>query len=66
MMQRRSRMKAKTEFYAYMRGIKDLYGFSWRYIYPITRYVFRLLPPSVIEVIYGSKIRTLFLKAKKE
>ena len=65
MMQRRSRMKAKTEFYAYMRGIKDLYGFSWRYIYPIMRYFFRLLPPSMIELIYGSKIRRLFLKAKK-
>ena len=66
MMMRRSRMKSKTEFYAYMRGIKDLYGFSWRYVYPITRYFFRLLPPSVIEVIYGSKIRTLFLKAREE
>ena len=66
MMQRRSRMKAKTEFYAYMRGIKDLYGITWRYIYPITRYFFRLLPPFLIEVIYGSKFRTLFLRVKKE
>lgn len=65
MMKRRSRMKAKTEFYAYMRGIKDLYGFSWRYIYPITRYFFRLLPPSIIGVIYGSKVRHNFLKAKE-
>lgn len=65
MIKRRSRIKAKTELYAYMRGIKDLYGFTWRYIYPITRYFFRLLPPSVIEIIYGSKIRTLFLKANR-
>lgn len=66
MIKRRSRVKAKTEFYAYMRGIKNLYGIcSWRYIYPITRYFFRLLPPSLIGIIYGSKIRTKFLKAKE-
>ena len=66
MMQRRSRVKAKTEFYAYMRGIKDLYGmFSWRYVYPVTRYFFRMMPPSIIGMIYGSRLRMLFLGGKK-
>lgn len=66
MMQRRSRVKAKTEFYAYMRGIKDLYGtFSWRYAYPVTRYFFRMMPPSIIGMIYGSRLRMLFLGGKK-
>ncbi len=64
MIMRRSKVKSKTEFYAYMRGIKDIYGlFTWRYIYPLTRLVFRLMPPKLIGMIYASKVRTIFLKS---
>lgn len=62
MMQRRSKAKANTEFLAYFHGIKDLFGvFSWRYIYPITRWIFRMMPVSIITAIYGSSFRQKFL-----
>lgn len=58
---RRSRSKAKNEFIIYMKGIKQIYGFTWLYIFPIARYIFRLMPVSVIKKIYGSNLRKLIL-----
>lgn len=59
---RRSRKKARNEFRIYCDGIHRLYGFfSWRYIYPLCRYIFRLLPMSVIQWFYNSKIRQKIL-----
>jgi glycosyltransferase involved in cell wall biosynthesis len=44
---------AHTEFKIYMNGIYHLYGlFSWKYVYPIIHYLFRLLPPSWCHWIY--------------
>ena len=61
---RRSRKKAYNEFKIYMNGIKRLHGFSFRYIYPIARLIFRLLPERLIKIIYTSSIRTKFLQKK--
>ncbi|MBQ4161467.1 MAG: glycosyltransferase [Parabacteroides sp.] len=60
---RRSREKAFNEFKIYMNGIRRFYGlFSWKYVYPIARLVFRLMPVSVVKWIYGSKIRGAVLE----
>lgn len=55
---RRSKEKAKNEFRIYMNGIRSLYGsFSWRYVYPVMRYIFRRLPLPIIKLIYNSKLK---------
>lgn len=54
---RRNRSKAINEFKIYMNGIRSLYGFTWKYAYPVARLCFRLLPTSVVKWIYGSNIR---------
>ena len=55
---RRSRAKAWNEFKIYMNGIYRMKGvFSLSYVYPIARYCFRNLPPSVVKWFYGSKMR---------
>lgn len=64
MMQRRSGNAGK-EFELFARGIYGLYGpFTWRYIYPIARYVMRKMPSGVIKAIYGSKLRTKIMKSE--
>ena len=61
---RRSRAKAWNEFKIYMNGIYRLKGlFTLSYRYPIARYVFRNLPPSLVKRIYGSKVRNRVLKS---
>ena len=54
---RRNRSRAINEFKIYMKGIWSLYGFTWKYVYPIARLCFRLLPTSMVKWIYGSSIR---------
>ena len=55
---RRNRSKAINEFKIYMSGIKRLYGvYTFAYLYPMFRLVFRLLPTFVVKWIYGSSIR---------
>lgn len=55
---RKSKRNIWNEFRIYMHGIYSLQGlFTWKYIYPISRLVFRLMPASVIKWIYGSKLR---------
>lgn len=62
-MGRRNRTKAYNEFQIYMNGIWRLYGlFTWRYVYPILRLCFRLMPKTFIKFIYGSKVRSAALK----
>lgn len=62
MMQRRSGNAGK-EFELFVKGIYGLYGpFSWRYIYPIGRYIMRKMPVGVIKAIYGSKLRSKIMK----
>ena len=64
---RRSRAKAWNEFKIYMGGIYNLYGlFTTKYRYPIARLSFRLMPPSVVKLVYGSKLRSNFLEPRKE
>ncbi len=60
---RNKRKNTFNEFKIYVNGISRLYGrFSWRYIYPIARLMFRLLPVSVVRKIYGSNIRKRILE----
>lgn len=55
---RRNRSKAINEFKIYMSGIKRLYGvYTFAYLYPMFRLIFRLLPTFVVKWIYGSSIR---------
>ena len=59
---RRGRQKAVDEFKVYMKGICNLHGlFSYYYIYPISRLIFRLMPKSIIKYTYNSKIRNFIL-----
>lgn len=59
---RRSREKAFNEFNIYIFGIYRLYGLlTWKYIYPISRLCFRLLPVSAVKWIYDSKFRKILL-----
>ena len=61
---RRSRTKAWNEFKIYMNGIYRLKGlFTMSYSYPVARYIFRNLPPSLVKRIYGSKVRNKVLKS---
>ncbi|MDE5997571.1 MAG: glycosyltransferase [Muribaculaceae bacterium] len=60
---RRSRAKAKNELLIYLNGIRNLYGlFTWRYLFPIARFCFRMMPVSIVKYIYGTKIRTKILQ----
>lgn len=60
---RRSKKKAINEFKIYISGIHRLYGlFSWRYIYPVMRFAFRMMPQSIIKKIYGGRIRKKLLE----
>ena len=62
-MQRRSREKAWSEFLAYNDGISRLYGkFSYKYIYSFMRMCFRLMPASLVSLIYDSKLRRIFAR----
>lgn len=60
---RRSRVKAWNEFKIYMNGIYRMHGlFTLAYRYPIARYVFRNLPPSLVKRIYESNARKRVLE----
>lgn len=62
-LRRRSREKAWSEFLAYNDGISRLYGrFSYKYIYSFMRMCFRLMPTSLVSLIYDSKLRRIFAR----
>ena len=62
---RRSRVKAWNEFKIYMNGIYRMNGlFTTAYRYPIARYIFRNLPPSLVKKIYESGMRKRVLETK--
>ena len=64
---RRSRVKAWNEFIIYMNGIYRMHGlFTLAYRYPIARYVFRNLPPSLVKRIYESGMRKKVLEGTKK
>lgn len=60
MMNRRGKKKAWSEFLAYSHGIRMLDGiFTIKYIYPLARLIFRLMPSSIIKFVYNSKLRNI-------
>jgi hypothetical protein len=59
---RRSYKKAFGEFRIYYNGIKKLYGFNWRFIYPVARLVTRLMPVGIVKIIYNEKFRKILNK----
>jgi glycosyltransferase involved in cell wall biosynthesis len=62
---KRRRESIFNEFKIYIRGIYKMNGFfSVKYIYPVMRFIFRLLPVSFINKIYNSKIYANFFKLK--
>ena len=55
---RRGRKKAFNEFRISVYGIYRLRGlFTFRYMYPIGRLIFRLMPDGFIRLVYGSVLR---------
>ena len=56
---RRSRKKAIGEFKIYYRGIISSYGFSFKLIYPIARFITRLLPVFFIKILYNKGFRKI-------
>lgn len=60
---RRGRAKAWNEFKIYMHGIYKIKGlFTWNYIYPIARLMFRMMPDSIIRMVYQSNMRNRMLQ----
>lgn len=61
---RRSKDKAWNEFKIYMNGIYRMNGLlTFKYRYPIARLFFRLMPPSIVKAVYGSRIRSNLLES---
>ena len=59
-MKRRGRQKAWSEFRAYSHGIFLIDGlYTLKYIYPLMRLAFRLMPNKFIKAIYNSKLRNV-------
>lgn len=66
MFKRRSKAKAWNEFRIYMNGIQRVYGkLSPKYIYPISRLMFRLMPVKIVKLIYGSQLRRMVIEKRK-
>lgn len=60
MFRRRSRAKAWNEFRIYMNGIRRVYGLlTLKYVFPISRFVFRLMPRAIVKMVYGSRLRQI-------
>ena len=54
---RRNVSKAFFEFEIYMKGIFKIKTLTWRYIFPISRLIMRLMPKWLIRFIYESRFR---------
>jgi glycosyltransferase involved in cell wall biosynthesis len=63
---RRSASKALDEFGIYINGIWRLHGFTWRYVFPVGRLLFRLTPLFFIRAMYSSVLRRRMLNASDE
>lgn len=60
---RRGKGSAVMEFKIYVKGIYSLYGpYSFKYIYPFARFIFRLMPRDFIQKVYNSTLRKLILE----
>ena len=65
MFKRRGRKKAVNELKIYIKGIYRLNGLlTYKYIYPLLRFVFRLMPCKLIEAIYNNKVRRMLLEPR--
>lgn len=65
MFKRRSRAKAWNEFRIYMSGVRRLYGvLSLKYVYPVSRLMFRLMPVKIVKKVYGSNLRRKVVEHK--
>ena len=54
---RRGASRSVAEFRVLCRCIWRTYGVTWRYAWPALRLAFRLLPPPLIRLAYGSRLR---------
>jgi glycosyltransferase involved in cell wall biosynthesis len=54
---RRGARRALDEFRILVRGIRSIHGPTWRYLYPVLRLAFRLLPQGLIRRAYASRLR---------
>lgn len=57
---RRSFKKGINEFKIYFTGIINLFGFSYKLVFPFIRLTTRLMPPIIINLIYKSSLRNIF------
>ena len=63
MMKRRSREKAWSEFWAYNDGTNWVYGkISYKHLFSFMRLCFRLMPTSLIRLVYNSKLRRMIAR----
>lgn len=61
---RRSKSRAGHEFRIYFSGILNLYGFTWRLIFPFLRLGFRMCPRFLIKKIYASRLRAILNRGR--
>ncbi len=54
---RRSIGKAFNEFRCYTTGIWAMHGFTWRYVFPVLRFMVRIAPQRLARLIYESSLR---------
>ena len=54
---RRGPRRAVAEFRILLRGIRSTEGLTWRYVYPVLRLFFRLMPQGAIKWAYRSRLR---------
>jgi len=60
---RKNKEDSRLEMKIHLKGIKELFGFSpIKSLYPIARFTMRLLPNSMINFIYNSRLRGKLLK----
>lgn len=59
---RRSFKKGWKEFLIYWKGIVSLSGYSFKLLYPFVRLIFRMLPGSLIRLVYFSRVREILNK----
>lgn len=64
---RRGKKKAFNEFRIYMNGIRRMRGiWTPAYVYPVMRFIFRLMPTWLIGYVYNSFIRTVVLAVRSK
>jgi glycosyltransferase involved in cell wall biosynthesis len=55
--QRRGFLKAWSEFLVYVTGLWDLDGITWKYVYPLARFIMRVAPLRLQKMGYSSRFR---------